>query len=138
MEHEIVSRQAWIEARTALLAKEKEFTRRRDELSAERRALPWVKVEKAYVFDGPDGKETLSELFAGRSQLIVKHFMLGPGWQQGCLGCSFGFALPVSTAPNALAYGTGLAPIGRMIRAGLLLDAIGFVTIWAGLLLLRT
>ena len=89
MEHEIVSRQAWIEARTALLAREKEFTRRRDELNAERRALPWVKVDKAYVFDGPNGKVTLSDLFAGRRQLFIKHFMLGPGQVGQCVGCSF-------------------------------------------------
>src|SRR3982075_3219796 len=73
--HKIVSREEWIAARKAHLAHEKEFTRARDRLSAERRDLPWVKVEKAYVFDGPDGKETLAELFGGRSQLIVNHFM---------------------------------------------------------------
>src|SRR5438067_3478586 len=87
--HKIVSRGEWIEARKAHLAHEKEYTRLRDRLSAERRALPWVKVEKAYVFDGPDGKETLADLFGGRSQLIVKHFMFGPGWSEGCVGCSF-------------------------------------------------
>jgi predicted dithiol-disulfide oxidoreductase (DUF899 family) len=89
MEHKIVSREEWIEARKALLAKEKELTRLRDRLSAERRELPWVRIDKAYVFDGPNGKETLGDLFAGRSQLVVKHFMLGPGWQDPCVGCSF-------------------------------------------------
>lgn len=89
MQHPIVSREEWLAARKVLLAKEKEFTRLRDRLSAERRALPWVKVEKAYVFDGPDGRETLADLFGGHSQLIVKHFMLGPGWSEGCVGCSF-------------------------------------------------
>jgi predicted dithiol-disulfide oxidoreductase (DUF899 family) len=84
-----VSRDEWLAARKALLVKEKEFTRMRDELNAERRALPWVKVEKRYEFDGPDGKESLGDLFGGRSQLIVKHFMLGPDWQEGCVGCSF-------------------------------------------------
>lgn len=88
--HKIVSREDWIAARQALLAKEKELTRLRDKLSGERRALPWVKVEKTYVFDGPQGKETLAELFDGRSQLVVQHFMLGPGWKEGCVGCSFG------------------------------------------------
>jgi predicted dithiol-disulfide oxidoreductase (DUF899 family) len=71
------------------LAKEKELTRLRDQLSAERRELPWVKVEKQYIFDGPKGKETLAGLFDGRGQLIIKHFMLGPGWKEGCVGCSF-------------------------------------------------
>ena len=89
MQHQIVTHDQWIAARKELLAREKEFTRLRDQLSAERRALPWVKVEKTYVFDGPDGKETLADLFGGRSQLIVKHFMLGPGWSEGCVGCSF-------------------------------------------------
>ncbi len=89
MQHRIVSRDEWLSARKELLAKEKEFTRLRDRLSSERRDLPWVKVEKQYVFDGPKGKETLADLFNGRSQLIVKHFMLGPGWTEGCVGCSF-------------------------------------------------
>jgi predicted dithiol-disulfide oxidoreductase (DUF899 family) len=88
-QHHIVGRDEWLAARTELLASEKEFTRMRDQLSAERRALPWVRVEKHYVFDGPDGPETLADLFGGRSQLIVKHFMLGPGWSEGCVGCSF-------------------------------------------------
>jgi predicted dithiol-disulfide oxidoreductase (DUF899 family) len=88
--HDVLSRDEWLAARTALLAKEKEFTQLRDKLSAERRALPWVKIEKTYVFDTLVGKKTLAELFAGRSQLVVKHFMLGPGWSEGCVGCSFG------------------------------------------------
>jgi predicted dithiol-disulfide oxidoreductase (DUF899 family) len=89
MRHEIVSPQAWLAARKAHLAKEKEFTRLRDQLSAERRALPWTRVEKAYAFEGPGGTQTLPELFDGRSQLIVYHFMFGPGWEQGCPSCSF-------------------------------------------------
>jgi predicted dithiol-disulfide oxidoreductase (DUF899 family) len=89
MEHKIVSREEWLAARKALLEKEKAWTRLRDELSAERRALPWLRVDKEYVFDGPDGKLTLSDLFAGRSQLVVKHFMFGPGWTDPCVGCSF-------------------------------------------------
>src|SRR3990172_2329031 len=85
----IVSRDEWIAARKRHLLKEKELTRLRDALSRERRELPWVKVEKRYVFDGPDGKATLADLFQGRSQLIVYHFMLGPGWGGGCKSCSF-------------------------------------------------
>ena len=85
----VVSRDEWTRARMALLAREKEFTHLRDQLSAERRSLPWVRVDKQYVFEGPDGKETLAELFHGRSQLIVYHFMLGPDWQEGCKSCSF-------------------------------------------------
>ena len=88
-EHSIVSREEWIEARKAHLAKEKEFTHLRDRLSAERRELPWVKIDKAYTFDGPDGQESLSDLFDGRSQLLIQHFMLGPDWQEGCPSCSF-------------------------------------------------
>jgi predicted dithiol-disulfide oxidoreductase (DUF899 family) len=87
--HEVVSREQWTEARKALLSKEKEFTRQRDDLSRRRRELPWVKVEKNYLFDGPKGKESLAGLFDGRSQLIVYHFMLGPGWEEGCKSCSF-------------------------------------------------
>ncbi len=87
--HTVVSREEWLEARKAHLAREKEFTRLRDQLSAERRALPWVKVDKAYVFEGPQGKATLGDLFDGRHQLIVYHFMFGPGWEEGCPSCSF-------------------------------------------------
>jgi predicted dithiol-disulfide oxidoreductase (DUF899 family) len=89
MQHEVVSREEWIQARTALLAKEKELTHLRDELSRQRLKLPWVKVEKEYVFDAPNGKVTLSDLFDGRSQLFIKHFMLGPGQAEQCVGCSF-------------------------------------------------
>jgi len=85
----VVSQDEWLAARKQHLSKEKEFTRLRDQLSTERRNLPWVKVEKPYVFDGPQGKETLADLFGGRSQLIVYHFMFGPGWEEGCPSCSF-------------------------------------------------
>jgi predicted dithiol-disulfide oxidoreductase (DUF899 family) len=88
VQHEIVSPETWLQARRALLAKEKELTRLRDELSRMRRDLPWEKVEKSYVFDGPDGAETLADLFAGRGQLIVYHFMFGPEWPEGCPSCS--------------------------------------------------
>jgi predicted dithiol-disulfide oxidoreductase (DUF899 family) len=87
--HEVVSQHAWLTARKALLAKEKEFTRLRDQLTAQRRALPWVRVEKQYVFEAPEGKVTLGDLFDGRGQLIVKHFMLAPGQESPCVGCSF-------------------------------------------------
>jgi len=89
MQHQVVSREDWLAARVRLLDKEKDLTRRRDQLSAERRELPWVQVEKAYVFDGPEGEQTLADLFDGRSQLLVYHFMFGPEWEQGCPSCSF-------------------------------------------------
>ena len=88
-QHKIVSQSEWTAQRKAFLDKEKEFTRARDKLSAERRALPWVKVDKPYVFDTPSGKKTLAELFDGKNQLIVYHFMLGPGWVEGCPSCSY-------------------------------------------------
>src|SRR5919206_5016288 len=87
--HKIVSESEWIEARKELLKREKEFTLLRDQLSQQRRDLPWVQVNKEYVFDGPDGKQTLLELFDGRSQLIIYHFMFDPTWDAGCLHCSF-------------------------------------------------
>ena len=89
MQHRVVSRNEWLAARKAHLAKEKALTKARDQLSAERRALPWVKVEKKYVFDTPSGKKTLGDLFGARSQLIVYHFMLGPDWGEGCPSCSY-------------------------------------------------
>ena len=88
-DHPVVSHDAWLSARTTFLAQEKEFTRLRDELSQQRRALPWERVGKAYVFDGPRGPETLAELFDKKSQLIVYHFMFSPEWDEGCLHCSF-------------------------------------------------
>lgn len=89
MQHQIVSRDEWQKARIALLAKEKELTRQKDRLSAERRELPWVEIEKDYVFEGPAGKLTLADLFDGRSQLFIKHFMMGPGQTHHCVGCFF-------------------------------------------------
>ena len=88
-QHKIASHQDWIAARCEFLAKEKEFTRLRDDLSRQRQELPWEKVEKDYVFDGPNGKESLGQLFAGKSQLIVYHFMFAPDWDAGCKSCSF-------------------------------------------------
>jgi predicted dithiol-disulfide oxidoreductase (DUF899 family) len=88
-EHRIVSHENWIDARRRFLAKEKEFTRLRAELSRERRELPWERIEKEYVFEGESGRRSLAELFDGRSQLIVYHFMYEPDWEIGCRGCSF-------------------------------------------------
>jgi len=88
-EHEVVSPKDWITSRKELLRKEKEFTKLRDEISRQRRDLPWEKVEKQYVFDTPSGKQTLAQLFDGRSQLIIYHFMFGPGWEAGCPSCSY-------------------------------------------------
>ena len=87
--HPVVSHEEWLSARTAFLAREKEFTRLRDELSRQRRELPWEKVDKQYVFDGPNGKETLAELFENKSQLAVYHFMFPPEDDEGCPHCSF-------------------------------------------------
>jgi predicted dithiol-disulfide oxidoreductase (DUF899 family) len=86
--HAVVSQEEWLEARKAFLVEEKKLTRLRDAVSRKRRDLPWVRVEKDYVFDGPNGKETLADLFDGRSQLVVYHFMFGPDWEQGCARCS--------------------------------------------------
>ena len=85
----IVSQAEWFATHARHLVREKELTRLRDQLSAARRELPWVKIDKPYVFDTAHGQQTLADLFAGRSQLVIKHFMLGPGWQEGCVGCSF-------------------------------------------------
>ena len=87
--HRVVSPEEWLTARKAFLEEEKEVTRRLDALSAKRRELPWVKVDKNYVFEGPGGRETLAGLFGKNSQLIIYHFMFGPGWKEGCPGCSF-------------------------------------------------
>ena len=88
-QHKVVTRDEWLEARMQLLAKEKEFTRLRDQLSQQRRELPWERVEKSYLFDGPAGKESLVDLFAGRAQLVVYHFMFDTDWEAGCKSCSF-------------------------------------------------
>lgn len=88
-EHRVVSREQWTEARKALLVKEKEFTRLRDQLSRERRELPWIRVDKEYTFEGSNGRRSLGDLFAGRRQLIVYHLMFDPGWDEACKSCSF-------------------------------------------------
>src|SRR5690348_11723177 len=85
----VVSHQEWVAARKALLVKEKEFTKLRDQLSEQRRELPWARVEKNYLFEGPGGRESLVQLFDGRSQLVVYHFMFAPDWKAGCPHCSF-------------------------------------------------
>jgi predicted dithiol-disulfide oxidoreductase (DUF899 family) len=88
-DHPVVSREDWLTARRALLEREKEETHLRDAVNAERMALPWVRVEKSYRFQTPEGERSLSDLFDGRSQLLVYHFMLAPDWEAGCVGCSF-------------------------------------------------
>jgi predicted dithiol-disulfide oxidoreductase (DUF899 family) len=88
-EPRIVSREEWLLARKAHLDKEKALTRARDDLARQRRELPWVRIDKAYVFEGPEGKLSFADLFGGRSQLLVYHFMMGPDWEEGCPSCSF-------------------------------------------------
>ena len=117
--HRVVSREEWIEARKAHLAHEKEYTRARDRLSAERRALPWVRVDKAYWFDGPNGQVTLADLFKGRSQLVVQHFMFAPDWIEGCKSCSFwadGFErmIPHLAARDTTLVAISLAPLQKL------------------------
>ena len=87
--HPVASREDWLAQRRALLAREKELTHLGDQIARERRALPWVRLDKAYTFDTPTGRRTLADLFEGRRQLMVQHFMLAPGWEQGCKSCSF-------------------------------------------------
>jgi predicted dithiol-disulfide oxidoreductase (DUF899 family) len=87
--HQVVSKEQWLQARKRLLTKEKEFTYLREQLSAERLALPWLRIDKDYKFDGPQGRETLTQLFGDRSQLVVYHFMFAPEWEAGCKNCSF-------------------------------------------------
>jgi predicted dithiol-disulfide oxidoreductase (DUF899 family) len=87
--HRVVSRTEWFAERKTLLTREKQLTRLHDQIARERRALPWVHVDKNYVFDAPEGRRTLAALFEGRRQLLVQHFMFAPGWEQGCPSCSF-------------------------------------------------
>lgn len=109
----VVSQTEWLAARKELLAKEKEFTRQRDELSAERRKLPMVKVEREYIFDGPKGPTSLRDLFEGRRQLIVYHFMFDPDWDEGCKGCSFFADNFVGSLVHLTARDTSFAVISR-------------------------
>ena len=112
-EHKVVSEKQWIAARKKLLAEEKKFTKLRDRLHEKRRALPWVKIEKQYIFESSDGKETLSDLFCGKSQLIVYHFMFGPGWGEGCAHCSFWADHFESTLPHLAQRDTSLVVVSR-------------------------
>jgi predicted dithiol-disulfide oxidoreductase (DUF899 family) len=104
-EHRIGTREEWLAARTELLEREKELTRRSDELARERQELPWVPVEKEYVFETNDGPRTLAELFDGRSQLLVYHFMHGPNTPEGCVGCTFGADHWSGAVPHLNAHG---------------------------------
>ena len=117
--HKIVSREEWIEARKALLAREKDFTHARDRLSEERRALPWVKVEKPYMFESAAGTKTLAGLFKGRPQLVVQHFMFAPEWHEGCKSCSFwadGFERMIShlAARDTTLVAVSRAPVAKL------------------------
>ena len=111
--HELVSREQWLAAREALLAKEKELTRQHDALARERRELPWVRVEKEYVFDTAEGPKTLAALFGGRSQLVVYHFMFGPDWAEGCPSCSFVSDHLDGAVPHLAARDTSLVMVSR-------------------------
>ena len=112
-EHKAVSREEWVAARKRLLRKEKESTRLRDQISAERRKLPWVKIEKNYVFDGPNGRETLADLFSGRKQLVIYHFMFGPDWKEGCPSCSFVSDHVDGALPHLAARDVSLVMVSR-------------------------
>ncbi len=109
----VVSREEWLVARKQLLAREKRLTREREALAAERRQLPWVKVETNYVFDSPEGKKTLAELFDGKSQLIVYHFMFGPEWQEGCPSCSFQMDHTDGTLPHLAQRDVAFVAVSR-------------------------
>jgi predicted dithiol-disulfide oxidoreductase (DUF899 family) len=116
----IVSPEKWLAARRELLRDEKEFTRLQDKINARRRALPWVKMEKPYEFDSPAGRVSLGDLFAGRGQLIVQHFMLGPGWEEGCKSCSFMMdhfnAMVVHLAARDVSFAAiSHAPLGEIL-----------------------
>ena len=118
LEHSIVSQEKWLQLRKELLSKEKELTRLRDRLNAERRELPWVRVEKNFLFDAPGGKVSLKELF-GRSQLVIYHFMFGPDWNEGCPSCSFvsdhiDGALPHLAARDATMVMVSRAPLAKI------------------------
>src|SRR3954451_21334920 len=112
-DHQIVSSAEWLAARKELLRKEKEFTRQRDQISELRRELPWVNVEKNYVFEGPAGTETLADLFGSKSQLIVYHFMFGPGWEEGCPSCSFGMDHTDGALPHLANRDVSFAAVSR-------------------------
>ena len=112
-EHKVVSEKQWIAERKKFLLEEKKFTKLRDQLNAKRRALPWVKLAKKYIFDGADGKETLVDLFGGKSQLVAYHFMFGPGWGEGCPHCSFWADHYDGTVAHLAARDTALVVVSR-------------------------
>lgn len=121
LSHPIVTRDRWVAERKALLAREKEMSRLSDQLARDRQKLPWVLVDKPYVFDTPTGKRTLADLFEGRRQLIVQHFMLAPGWEEGCVGCSFmadhvDGALPHLAARDLSFVAISRAPLAEIER----------------------
>lgn len=116
----IVSPEQWLAARLALLRQEKEFTRLRDQLSASRRELPWVRMTRPYTFDSPGGRVSLADLFGRHSQLIVQHFMLGPGWEQGCKSCSFMMDHFNPTVPHLAARDVAFAAISHAPLAEIL------------------
>jgi predicted dithiol-disulfide oxidoreductase (DUF899 family) len=111
--HKIVSRQEWIEARKALMAREKELTRAREAVSEQRRSLPWVKVDRDYVFDGPSGKVSLADLFKDRPQLVVQHVMFAPEWDAACKSCSFWVDGFVRMVPHLAARDTTMVAVSR-------------------------
>ena len=111
--HRIVSREEWLEERRKHLEHEKQLTRMQESLAAERRGLPWVKIDKGYTFDGPNGRETLADLFGGKRQLIVNHFMFGPGWGEGCPGCSFGADHVDAALPHLLQRDVNYVAVSR-------------------------
>ncbi|MFO0899633.1 MAG: thioredoxin family protein [Pirellulales bacterium] len=111
--HRVVSRSEWLAARQALLAREKQHTRERDELARARLELPWVRVDKPYAFTGPSGKQSLADLFGARSQLLVYHFMFGPTWQEGCPSCSLVADHFDGTLPHLAARDVQLAVVSR-------------------------
>lgn len=113
MEHPVVSRSEWLEARRALLLKEKALTRQRDAVNAERLALPWVRLDKDYQFDTEAGRKSIGALFDGRSQLLIVHFMLGPDWDAGCPGCSFGADHMDGTLPHLNHHDVTLVAVSR-------------------------
>jgi len=118
--HKIVSREEWTEARKALMAQEKELTRARERVSEARRALPWVRVEKAYAFDSVDGRKGFADLFRGRAQLVVQHFMFAPDWDEGCKSCSFwadGFErmIPHLAARDTTLVAVSRAPLDKLV-----------------------
>ena len=110
---QIVSQAEWLKARQALLAQEKQFTRERDELSRQRRAMPWVEVTKPYQFEAPDGRKSLADLFAGKRQLIIYHFMFHPEWTSGCKSCSFWADNYNGAVDHLAARDTALVAISR-------------------------